>query len=129
MKKVSKVIKTVVGDQTAIQGNIAATESIRIDGNVKGMVKTEGMLIVSKTAKVIGDVYAQSIIIGGIIEGNLYIQDKVEAYAKAQIKGNISAKSLSIDEDVIFEGNCSINKVSDAEKTEVAETQTEEVTE
>ncbi len=116
MKKVSKVIKTVVGDKTAVQGNIAATESIRIDGSIKGMIKTEGMLIISRSAKVTGDVYAQSIIIGGSIEGNLYIQDKVEAYEKAEIRGNISAKSLSIDENVIFEGNCSIKQTGNEEK-------------
>ncbi len=127
MKKVSKVIKTVVGNKTAIQGNIAATESIRIDGSIKGMIKTEGILIISRSAKVVGDVYAQSIIIGGSIEGNLFIQDKVEAYEKAEIRGNISAKSLSIDENVIFEGNCSI-KQSTSENKEDSNNEIEETT-
>lgn len=110
MKRKSKVIKTVVGSKTMVEGNIASVESIRIDGTVKGSVKVEGLLVLSKSAKVQGDIVADDLMVGGVIFGDIQVKNKVEAFEKAQVYGDISARSLLIDENVIFQGKCNMNQ-------------------
>ncbi len=110
MKRTSKVVKTIIGSKSILEGNISSEESVSIEGLVKGNVKVMGTLVVAKSATITGDIQAENIVISGIVNGNIAVKNKVEAFDKAQIYGNISAKSLLIDESVIFQGNCNINQ-------------------
>lgn len=110
MKKNSKVIKTFIGAKTVFDGDITAMESLRIDGTVKGNIKVEGQLVISKTAKIQGNVMADDIMIGGILFGNIHAKNKVEAFEKAQIYGDIQGRCLMMDEKVIFQGKCNLNE-------------------
>ncbi|MFI3176211.1 MAG: polymer-forming cytoskeletal protein [Eubacteriales bacterium] len=110
MKKASKVVKTIIGSKSVLEGNISSEESVSIEGLVKGNIRVIGTLVVAKSASITGDIQAENIVISGIVNGNIAVKNKVEAFDKAQIYGNISAKSLLVDENVIFQGNCNINQ-------------------
>ena len=125
-------ISSVIGADMVMEGNITAKETIRIEGTVKGDVNSEGILIISSSGKVIGNVKASNIMVGGTIEGDMTSNGRIEVSATGKINGNIRTKSLIIDENAVFQGQCTMNTqeadivaVKAAEKEEKMEETTE----
>ncbi|WP_342759563.1 polymer-forming cytoskeletal protein [Kineothrix sedimenti] len=102
-------ISSVIGADMVMEGNITAKETIRIEGTVKGDVSSEGILIVSSSGKVIGNVKGSSIMVSGTIQGDMDSNGRIEVSATGRINGNIKTKSLIIDENAVFQGQCTMN--------------------
>lgn len=102
-------INSIIGADMVMEGNITAKETIRIEGTVKGDVSSEGVLIISASGKVIGNVKASSIMVSGTIEGDMTSNGRIEVSATGKISGNIKTKSLIIDENAVFQGQCTMN--------------------
>ncbi len=93
-----------------IKGTIKFGEAMRIDGNFDGELITDnGELTVGKTGNVKANVKVRSAVIEGRVEGNIKASDKVEFKQKAQLMGDLQAKSLVIEEGVVFVGKCNVN--------------------
>ncbi len=93
-----------------IKGTIKFGQAMRIDGNFEGELITDnGDLVVGKTGSVKANIRVRRAIIEGRVEGDIKASDKVEIRQKAQIKGNLQAKELVIEEGVIFTGKCKVN--------------------
>src|ERR1044072_73000 len=80
--------------QVVVQGSIEATIPGRIDGNVKGDVKTVGMLVIGPEGSVRGNVYATDLVTYGKIYGDIYISNKAVISNVAYIKGDVNALIL-----------------------------------
>lgn len=102
-------INSIIGLDTLFEGNLTTKDTTRVDGTIKGNVKSEGTLIVGPKGTVEGNITATNIIVGGIIEGDLIASGKVEITSTGSIKGDITTKSLIIDENAVFQGTCSMN--------------------
>ncbi len=93
-----------------IKGTIKFGAAMRIDGHFEGELITEnGDLVVGKTGSVKANIRVRRAIIEGRVEGNIKASDKVEIWSKAQIKGNLQAKELVVEEGVSFTGKCKVN--------------------
>lgn len=68
-----------------------------------------GSLIVGSTGRIEGDVEADSIIIGGEINGDVTVQGKAELTATARVIGDIRTSLIVIDEKAVFQGKCDMN--------------------
>lgn len=90
--------------QVVVQGSIEATVPGRIDGNVKGDVRTEGLLVIGPQASVNGNVYATDLVTYGKIYGDIYITNKAVISNVAYIKGDVNALILEVKEGAVIEG-------------------------
>jgi len=108
-------VSSVIGKKTIIEGTLIGNEIVRIDGLVKGLVKSEGKIIIGKGGKVEGKIEADEIFVGGTVEGELYATGKVEANPTGHIYGDIHTKRLIVDDNAVFEGRCFME---DKEQTE-----------
>ena len=102
MKKARDQINAFLGKDTEFEGKLSFTGAVRVDGRFSGEIFTEGTLIVGETAVVESDIQASHIIISGEVHGNIH--------APGKVFGNIQAKTVTIDEGVVFEGNCRMQK-------------------
>ncbi len=92
-----------------ITGTIKFDKIMRIDGNFKGELITDnGDLVIGKTGSVKANIRVRRAIIEGRVEGDIKASDKVEIRQKAQIKGNLQAKALLVEEGVVFTGKCKV---------------------
>lgn len=107
--QVNAKISSVIGADMEIEGNVRAREAIRIEGAVKGDVSSEGTLVVSSTGRVNGTVKGSNIMVAGTIEGDMYSDGRIEVAATGKIFGNIRTKSLIVDENAVFQGQCTMN--------------------
>ncbi|MBO7357100.1 MAG: polymer-forming cytoskeletal protein [Lachnospiraceae bacterium] len=99
-------VNSVIGKGTEFEGTIKTSETVRIEGFVKGNIKSEGTLIIGNGGKVDGKIEAANILVGGEVYGELYATEKIEANASGRIYGNIHTKNLIVDENAIFQGTC-----------------------
>ena len=93
-----------------IKGTIKFDKVMKIDGKFEGEMSTnEGELIVGKTGTVKANVRVKNAIIEGRVDGNIIAAEKVELKQKAQLIGDLQARTLVIEEGVVFVGQCNVN--------------------
>ena len=110
-KKSKKVqITTLLGRGTDLKGNLNVEGSARIDGRIDGDVTVSGCLIIGTGAVVLGDVKAQSVLVGGEVRGNIVSPEKAEIASTAKVFGNIITGEIVIDEHATFQGKCNMNQ-------------------
>ena len=99
-----------ITQDSEIKGTIKFGQAMRVDGNFEGkLISDNGELVVGKTGKVKATVKVRSAVIEGRVNGNIKASDRVEFKQKAQLMGDLQAKSLVIEEGVVFVGNCNVN--------------------
>ena len=103
-------VSSVIGKKTVVEGTLIGNELLRIDGLVKGVVRSEGKVIIGNGGTVEGKVIANEIFVGGTIKGELFATGKVEANKTGLILGDIHTKCLIVDENAVFEGRCEMLK-------------------
>ena len=94
-----KKITTLVGEGTTIEGVVNFTGGLHVVGTIDGGAvsdKDDSVLIVSENAKVKGVVRVKHLIVNGEVEGEIYVDGKVELFDKARIKGDIHYKVLEL---------------------------------
>ena len=104
-------INAFLGGDTEFEGKLSFKGTVRIDGNFMGEIFTEGTLIVGEEAVVKSDIHVSHIIISGEIHGNIKAENRIEINAPGKVFGNIQAPAVVIEEGVIFEGNCKMQKI------------------
>ena len=104
-------INAFLGRDTEFEGKLSFKGAVRIDGRFTGEIFTEGTLIVGESAVVKSDIHVSHIIISGEIRGNIIADNRIEIHAPGKVFGNIQAPAVVIEEGVIFEGNCRMQKI------------------
>jgi len=113
MKKLKDQINTFLGKDTEFEGKLSFIGAVRVDGHFKGEIFTEGTLIVGETAIIESEIHASHIIVSGEIRGNIVAESKIEIHTPGKVFGNIQSPILTIDEGVVFDGNCRMQKKSE----------------
>ena len=93
--------ETIIAKSTEIHGQIVATQSLRIDGIVKGDIRGsqgDGVSVaIGLTGSVQGNIYAQRLIVGGRIIGNVFVTETVELHESADVQGDITYCKIIIE--------------------------------
>ena len=79
-----------------IEGKIEGTGHVRIAGNFKGDVHVQGNLTIEAGAKVTGGVRANTVVVGGELEGNIDAASRVELLQTGVLNGDLKAGSLTV---------------------------------
>jgi cytoskeletal protein CcmA (bactofilin family) len=95
-------IVSTFGNGMLIDGNISCPGALQIYGRVTGEIQASH-LTVCEGAKVEGKVIAQEAIVQGIFNGTIHA-NTVKLQGAAKVDGEIFNKSLTIDQNVQFEG-------------------------
>ncbi|BDC92345.1 protein CcmA, bactofilin family [Treponema bryantii] len=99
-------INTIIGKGSAISGNMKVNGFIRVDGDIDGSLETDGNVIVGENARIRGNLTAKSVIIGGIIKGNIKANESVKILAEAAVIGDIISRKVQVDGSAIIHGHC-----------------------
>lgn len=95
---------TVVGAGARLEGNVVSAGSMRIDGQVKGQINADGDVTLSPESQVEADIRAQNVTVAGRFRGNILVQQKVHLARGGRVDGNITSKSLVVEEGGVFHG-------------------------
>ena len=101
---------TNVTADVEIKGTIKFSNILKIDGKFEGeMITNEGDVIVGKTGSIKANIKVKNAIIEGHVDGNIVASEKVELKERAQLIGDLKARTLVIEEGVVFVGKCNVN--------------------
>ncbi|MBR1670120.1 MAG: polymer-forming cytoskeletal protein [Butyrivibrio sp.] len=105
-------VGTILGPGSVLDGPLKTNDSTRIDGTVNGDVTVTGSLIVGQEGKITGAVSSLNAYIAGEITGNISSpQGKVEISDTGKVIGDVACKSIIIDENAVFQGQCDMTGV------------------
>ena len=107
-KKKQPPIKSLIAEGSHIAGNIRFTDGLRIDGEVTGDIRANdehaSLLVISESARVMGSVMADHIIINGSVKGPVVAQHMLELQPKARIDGDVEYKALEMHQGALIRG-------------------------
>ena len=109
-----KELQNVIEEGSEFEGTIKTT-TLRIDGYFKGNIQKAEKVLIGKAGKVIGDIYAEELLIAGMMEGNTYVSSRMELHSTGVLRGNISTDILVMEEGASFEGNCHMQREEKAQ--------------
>ena len=109
-------ISAFLGKETVFEGKMTFQGVFRLDGKFQGEIFESGTLIVGETAVIKGKVGAQTVVILGLIEGDVYAQSRVEIHSTGKLYGTLLTPVLTVGEGGIFEGHCTMESAPAKEK-------------
>ncbi len=101
-------LNTLIGKGSVLEGKLNVNSSVRVDGKIKGNVKTGDSLIIGKQGEIEGEIVAKNAVIGGKVTGKINASGKVVLEANAIFKGEMKAARLIIDDGAFFDGQCTM---------------------
>lgn len=88
--------ESVIATGLTIEGKIEGAGHVRIAGRFQGDVHVQGNLTIEPGAKLTGGVRANTVVIGGELEGNVDGATRVELLESGVLNGNLKAGSLTV---------------------------------
>lgn len=88
--------ESVIASDITIEGKIEGNGHVRLAGRFKGDVHIQGDLTIDAGAKLTGSVRANSVTIGGEVEGNIDSASRVELLATGVLNGDLKAGTLTV---------------------------------
>jgi cytoskeletal protein CcmA (bactofilin family) len=102
-------IASLVGSGSSVVGDLVFAGGLRIDGTVRGAVRCVdgdkgGMLVISETGLVEGEVQASHLVVAGKIVGPVHASELLELQPKAQVTGDVRYKALEMHHGAVVDG-------------------------
>lgn len=98
------------------EGRLTVPGTLRVDCVFRGDLACGETFIVGEHAVVNGEIKAESVVIGGRLDGVVNARGRVEIQTKAIVTGDIHTPCLVVEPGASFEGRCHIVNSKDASK-------------
>ena len=95
---------TLLGSNLSVNGTVLGEDDVQLLGVHVGDFDLRGNLNVHQSAKIVGNVKASTISVGGTVKGNVSATKMMNIFQTADIKGDINTPVISIQEGAQFNG-------------------------
>ncbi|MBW7907921.1 MAG: polymer-forming cytoskeletal protein [Kiritimatiellae bacterium] len=101
--------QTIISADVQITGTIKSNGPIRIDGKLEGDLICAADAVIGRNAVIKGGLQVNSVVVEGMIQGNISAKDKIDMKSTAKVHGDIAAKRLAVEDGVTFIGRSEVN--------------------
>jgi cytoskeletal protein CcmA (bactofilin family) len=102
---------TTIGENSAFEGRFVVQGNLRIDGTFEGKSLVVDQLQIGEKAKVKTNINATSVVVEGLVIGNVTANRRILLLSTARVLGDLKTPELIIQDGVILEGRCTISHV------------------
>ena len=88
--------ESIIAADITIEGKIEGSGHVRIAGSFKGDVHVQGNLTIEPGARLTGQVRANTVTVGGELQGNIDAAARVELLETGIVAGDVKAGSLTV---------------------------------
>ncbi len=88
--------ESLIASDLTIEGKIEGSGHVRIAGCFKGDVHVDGNLTIERGARLMGEVHADTVVVGGELQGNINAAARVELLETGLLVGDLKAGSLTV---------------------------------
>jgi cytoskeletal protein CcmA (bactofilin family) len=103
-------IESILAEGVQFQGELTFSRGLRVDGIVRGKVRSEACLMVGPTGKVEAEVHIQRAMINGEFRGILRAAERVEIHKEGRVYGDLYTPCLIIEAGAVFDGKCNMTE-------------------
>lgn len=102
-------INSTIGENSFFEGRFAVKGSLKIDGRFEGETLLVDQLQIGAKAKVKTDISATSVVVEGLVMGNIAASRRILLLSTARVLGDLKTPELIIQDGVVLEGRCTIS--------------------
>ena len=109
-------IQALLGRGTRFEGLLTFEGRVRVDGDLKGEVRSDGLLVLGDGCNVDAIIEVGTLIIrGGTVRGSVVARDLIEVHKGAVVHADITAPEIDIAKGCTFDGRCTMTgtRISD----------------
>ena len=114
-------INTIIGPNSLLTGDLAAGGFVRVDGSIRGNIKTIGRVVVGERARIKGSVSGTNITVGGVVYGNVISDGHLVILSTAIVIGDIITRRIQADEGCLIHGRVKVCKTDEAWNQAISE--------
>ena len=100
----------VIGASMSIRGEIRTREELVVDGEVEGILESQGLLTIGPNGKVKANIKAREVVVFGSVRGNVDALEKIAIRDHGKVIGDIKTCGISIDDGAYFKGSIDISR-------------------
>ncbi|MBI3182868.1 MAG: polymer-forming cytoskeletal protein [Myxococcales bacterium] len=104
-------VHTLLGKGSEFDGKLTFEGQVRIDGKFTGQINTKDTLVIGEGARVSAEISAGTVIVNGVVEGNIKATQSIELHQPGRVKGSVETPALSMERGVILEGTCKMESL------------------
>ena len=101
-------IDSLIGAGTRIEGNMIFSGGLRIDGEVRGNIRSEngleGTLVISEKASVEGEISVGHVVINGTVIGPVTAGESLELLPAARVTGDVQYHRIEMQQGAVIQG-------------------------
>lgn len=95
-----------IGPSLEISGELTVSESLIIEGHIKGTVTSKDRrLTIGKQGRIEGELHADDIEVRGKVDGEIFGYDRVRLRSTSVVDGTLHCKKVVVDEGAQFNGD------------------------
>lgn len=111
MNPVKRIAESVhehnrIVEGAVIEGTIQSPVDFRVDGTIKGTLRTQGKLVIGPQGSVEGQIFAGEASIAGKLKGSLEVKGLTTLAQTAQVHAELYTGQISIEAGAQFSGQC-----------------------
>ncbi|NWG13668.1 MAG: polymer-forming cytoskeletal protein [Acidobacteria bacterium] len=108
-KEKPEEIVSILGEGLEMTGEVSFTQGLRVDGILKGKIRSESLLVVGPKGKIEAEARIRRILINGEYRGTIHASDRVEVHREGRVYGELFTPCLIIEAGAFFEGKCNMS--------------------
>lgn len=114
----SKTPSAVIGAKITFKGELTGEEDLLIQGRVEGTIDLKGNHLTVGTQGIVkANMMAKTITIEGTVEGDVVGQERIEIKASSNVKGNLVAARVTLEDGAKFRGSIDMDSANGAGKS------------
>ena len=104
-------VNTLVGRGSHFEGKMTFEGTVRVDGSFAGEIVSDDTLIIGESAEVRAELDVATVIIYGVVYGNIHATGSIQLKPGAHLVGNIVTPALVVEPGAAFDGSCRMGAV------------------
>ncbi len=105
----TEVTNSFIGEKSFFEGKFLINGTIQINGKFEGNILKVDQIFVGASGRIKANLEASSIVIEGVVIGNIKATTRVMLLPTARVLGDLKTPELIIQNGVILEGRCLIS--------------------
>ena len=95
---------SIIPSGMKITGDLECAGVVKIDGRIDGSVTGARQVLLGRGGAVHGNVIADELVVGGVVDGGIVAAERLELQATAVVNGDIETKSIIVLEGARING-------------------------
>ncbi len=100
-------VMSLLAEGVELSGDLSFSQSLRVDGIIRGTVTSDSSLIIGPKGRVEAEVRVRRMSINGEFRGTV-VADRVEIHKEGRVYAELFTPCLLIEAGAMFEGKCNM---------------------